>query len=87
MATRAQQQDWQQAAYIDAAMRRAVYKAFNDGTIYGEIPGIQGVYANEPTQEACEQELASVLDGWLQLRIKLQRPIPVVEGIALPSNS
>lgn len=64
-------------------MRRAVYKAFSDGTIYGEIPCIQGVYANKPTQQACEQELASVLDGWLQLRLRWQRPIPAIDGIDL----
>jgi hypothetical protein len=71
------------AAYIDAAMRRAVYKTFSDGTTYGEIPGIQGVYANESTQEACERELASVLDGWLQLRSAWQHLIPVVDGLDL----
>jgi predicted RNase H-like HicB family nuclease len=83
MATRAAQKDWRMAAYIDAAMRRAVYKMFSDGTTYGEIPGIQGVYANESTQEACERELASALDGWLQLRLAWRRPIPIVDGIDL----
>jgi len=74
------------AAYIEAAMRHAAYKPLADGSIYGEIPGIQGVYANEITQEACERELASVLDGWLQLRLKWQRPIPIVDGIDLAAS-
>lgn len=32
--------------YIHAAMRRATYEILSDGTFYGEIPGLQGVYAN-----------------------------------------
>lgn len=74
------------AAYIDAAMRHAIYKALGDGTIYGEIPGIQGVFANEATRETCEGELASVLDGWLLLRLTWQRPIPIVDGIDLTAS-
>jgi predicted RNase H-like HicB family nuclease len=86
MATRAAEKDWRMAAYIDAAMRHAVYKTFSDGTTYGEIPDIEGVYANESTRETCERELASVLDGWLQLRLAWQRPIPVVDGIDLTAS-
>ncbi|HKP53326.1 MAG TPA: type II toxin-antitoxin system HicB family antitoxin [Chloroflexia bacterium] len=86
MATTASQKDWRTAAYINAAMSHAIYKTLGDSTIYGEIPGIQGVYANEPTREACERELASVLDGWLQLRLAWQRPIPTVDGIDLTSS-
>jgi hypothetical protein len=37
--------------YIRAAMRRATYEILPDGTYYGEIPGFQGVYANEQTLE------------------------------------
>ena len=50
---------------IDAAMQRARYEILpDDGTFYGEIPGLNGVWANEPTLEACRDELRSVLEDW-----------------------
>ena len=46
--------------YIDAAMRRATYEILpDDRSFYGEIPGLQGVYANEDTLEKCRDELQS----------------------------
>src|SRR4051794_11302789 len=71
-------------AYIQAALAQAVYEELaDDGSVYGEIPGFQGVWANAPTQEACQIELAEVLEGWLTLCLEWQRPIPVVNGIDL----
>ena len=43
--------------YIAAAMRNAKFETLGDGTVYGEITGIQGVYANEDTIEQCSDEL------------------------------
>src|SRR5918994_5598449 len=48
--------------YIRAAMQRATYDKLEDGTYYGEVPGLQGLYANEPTLEACRTELQSSLE-------------------------
>lgn len=40
--------------FIRAAMRRATYEILpEDKTYYGEIPGLQGVWANADTLEAC----------------------------------
>ena len=33
-------------AYIQAAMRHATYKLLDDGTFFGEIPDLQGVWGN-----------------------------------------
>jgi len=33
--------------YIHEAMKRARYKTLPDGTYFGQIPGIAGVWANE----------------------------------------
>ena len=46
-----------------------------DGTtFYGEIPSIPGVWANAKTLEACRDELESVLEGWVLLRIADHTP-------------
>jgi predicted RNase H-like HicB family nuclease len=69
--------------YIRAAMRKAKYELFEDGTFYGEIPGLQGVYANEPTLERCREVLQEVLEEWIVLGLQLNHPLPIVDGIEL----
>ncbi len=69
--------------YIQAAMSKATYEILPDGTIYGEIQGIQGVYASAPTLEACREELRQVLEGWVILGLRLGHPLPVVDGLDL----
>jgi predicted RNase H-like HicB family nuclease len=71
-------------AYIAAAMRHARYEILpDDGTYYGEIPGLQGVYANADTLEACRDLLQGVLEGWILLGLHLHHPLPPVDGIDL----
>ncbi|MCW5935648.1 MAG: type II toxin-antitoxin system HicB family antitoxin [Fimbriimonadia bacterium] len=69
--------------YIRAAMRRAQYEILSDGTFYGEIPGLQGVYANEPSLEGCRETLQEVLEGWILLGLRLGHTLPEVDGISL----
>ena len=70
--------------YLHAAMRQARYEILpDDGTFYGEIPGLDGVYANAATLEACRDELREVLEEWLLLRVSRGLPIPPAGGIAL----
>ena len=65
-------------------MARATYEILEDDrTYYGEIPGVQGVWANEPTLDACRQELESVLEDWLLFGLHKALPIPVLDGIDL----
>jgi predicted RNase H-like HicB family nuclease len=46
------------ATYIDQAMELARYEIIEDeGTYWGEIPGLQGVWARQATLEACRREL------------------------------
>ncbi len=70
-------------AYIDAAMRNSKYKILGDGTFYGEIPPLQGVWANADTLEECRIELQSVLEGWIILGLQFDDPIPNVNGVSL----
>ena len=71
-------------SYLRAAMSHAHYEILpSTGTFYGEIPGFAGVYAEADTLEACREELAEVLEGWILLRIYKQLSLPVVNGIEL----
>jgi len=68
-------------SYIRAAMREARYEIVeDDGSFFGEIPAIPGIWANAPTLEACREELESVLEGWLLLSIADHSPIPDIAG-------
>lgn len=69
--------------YIDAAMRHATYEILEDGTYYGEVPELQGVFANQKTLEECRTELKSVLEGWILLGLQLGHPLPIVDEIDL----
>jgi predicted RNase H-like HicB family nuclease len=62
--------------YIGAAMKRARYQTLDDGTYFGQIPGLAGVWANEQAQERCEAVLQEVLEEWLILKIRDHDPIP-----------
>lgn len=71
-------------AYIAAAMRKARYEILSDdGTFYGEIPGLQGVYADASTLEACRDELIEVLEEWILFRVSRNLQLPAVDGIEL----
>ena len=70
--------------YIRAAMHKACYEILSDdGSFYGEIPEFKGVWANEPTLEACREELQSVLEDWILVRVSDHLPLPPVDGIKL----
>ena len=72
------------AAYIDQAIEQAVYEIIEDeGTYWGEIPGLQGVWARDTTLEGCRRELREALGDWIALRLRLGLSIPIVAGIDL----
>lgn len=55
----------------------------DDGSIYGEIPGFEGVYANADNLEDCREELEDVLGEWILLRVYKNLSLPIVDGIDL----
>jgi predicted RNase H-like HicB family nuclease len=73
-------------AYITAAMSRARYKLLDDRTYFGEIPGLQGVWANAKTLEACRAELQEVLEDWLIVKLRDGDPIPRVGRVQLAAK-
>jgi predicted RNase H-like HicB family nuclease len=69
--------------YIQAAMRRAEYETLEDGTVFGRIPGFQGVWANAPAIDDCREELQEVLEDWILVGLRAHHHLPTVEGIDL----
>jgi len=73
--------------YIQEAMRRARFKTLENGTSFGEIPGLAGVWANEGTVERCREVLQEVLEEWLVLKIRDNDPIPRIGRASLPQRA
>lgn len=71
-------------AYLDAAMARAEFESLaDDGSVFGHIPGLDGVWANAPTVEECRDELESALEDWVIAGLRLGHEIPAVDGVSL----
>lgn len=67
--------------YIDAALKHARYEMIQDeAPYYGEIEGLQGVWAGGKTLEECRKNLGDVLDGWILFRLSRGLSVPPTEG-------
>jgi len=62
--------------YIAKKLRVAQYRLLKDGTYFGEIPGLRGVWANAKKLEDCREELRHVLEGWLLVEIRASTASP-----------
>jgi len=56
--------------YIEGAMSKAVYEQLEDRSYCGRIPECQGKIAFGETLYQCQEELRSVLEGWLLVKIR-----------------
>ena len=72
------------ASFLDQAMEIASYEIIEEeGTFWGEIPGLQGVWARHETLEGCRRALREALSDWVALRLHLGLNIPILAGIDL----
>jgi len=63
--------------YLRAGMERAHYEMIEDEEpFYGEIPGIEGVWATGKTLEACRERLAAALEDWVLFSVSQGYEIP-----------
>jgi len=62
--------------YLSKKLKVARYKRLKDGTYFGEISGIRGVWANARTLAACRSELSEVLEDWLVLKVRNRETVP-----------
>jgi predicted RNase H-like HicB family nuclease len=69
--------------YCQKAIEKAEYKKLADGSWFAEIPGCQGVWANGDNEEQCRNELFTVLEEWLLLKVRDGDFIPDLGGIRL----
>ena len=56
--------------FIVKKLSGARYKLLGDGSYFGEIPGMRGVWANAKNLEACRRELQEVLEEWIILKVR-----------------
>jgi predicted RNase H-like HicB family nuclease len=67
--------------YIKAAMAHAAIEYLSDdGVYFGSIPGLDGVWADGPTADACRTTLQEALEEWLMVSLAKQLPIPPIDG-------
>ena len=62
--------------FIFKKLKTAQYKLLEDGSYFGEIPGLKGVWANAKTLEKCREELQEVLEDWLLFKVRDGEKIP-----------
>jgi predicted RNase H-like HicB family nuclease len=61
--------------FILNKLKIAKYKILKDGSYFGAIPGVPGVWANAKNLEACRKELQEVLEDWLVLQLRDRQKI------------
>ena len=69
--------------YIDKAMGRAVYDQLEDKTYCGKIAECPGTIAFGNTLYQCQNELKSVLEGWLLVKIRYGDHLPIIDEVDL----
>lgn len=62
--------------FISKKLSQAHYKLLKDGSYFGEISSVKGVWANAKNLENCRKELQEVLEEWLLLKIHDQEKVP-----------
>ncbi|MBI5497274.1 MAG: type II toxin-antitoxin system HicB family antitoxin [Deltaproteobacteria bacterium] len=61
--------------YVTEALRRAHYQ-LADGEYCGTVAALPGVISTGVTLEACRDQLAEVVEGWVLVRVARGLPVP-----------
>ena len=70
------------AAYIQKALEKAHYEMIDDpNPYYGEVSGLDGVWASGLTLEECRRELAEAIEDWILFGIAKGFPIPPMDDV------
>ncbi len=70
-------------SFIQQQLKKARYKLLSDGTYFGEIRGIAGVWANAKNLEDCRAELQEVLEDWFVVSLYKRK---VIKGFTIPKK-
>ena len=70
--------------YIQKALDRAHYEIIDDkDPFYGEVPGLDGVWASGKSLESCRQGLARAIEDWVLFSVAKGLPIPALDGFRI----
>ncbi len=70
--------------YINNLITQAKYDILeDDNSYYGEISGIQGVWANEKSLTECQRALREILEEWLLIKLRRNEKLPIIKKINL----
>lgn len=70
--------------YIKEAMRCAQYEVIEDeNPFYGEIPGIEGVWATGKTRKECQVNLERGLEDWILFSVSQKMDLPPMGKIKI----
>ena len=69
--------------YLENAINKAIFEKLEDGSYTGKIPFCPGVVAFGQTLYECQEELCSILDGWMLVKIRHGDRLPVINNIDL----
>lgn len=64
------------SVYIEKKLKQAKYKLLKNGSYFGEVPGLRGVWANAFNLEVCRHELKEVIEEWLLISVRNKENIP-----------
>jgi len=71
--------------YITAAMKYAQYKWLPEDKLwFAEVPPLHGVWAATEKREDLDDELRSVIEGWVEVGLRHGDPIPELDGVTVP---
>lgn len=68
-------------SFVEQKIKTAKYKKLKDGSYFGEIPDLKGVWADASTLSICKRELREVLEEWLAISLVQEKK---VQGLKLP---
>ena len=70
--------------YIQQAMENSRYELIEDEEpYYGEIPGLDGVWATGKTLEECRRHLREAVEDWVLFSIANGFSVPPLQGIVI----
>ncbi len=69
--------------FINRAMSKSSYETLEDNTFTGKIKQCPGVIAFGKSLYLCQEELESVLEGWLIVKIRHGDKIPVIQKLTI----
>ena len=67
--------------YIQQAMRHAKYELMETGRFFARIPDCPGLWAEGPTLEECREELQSILEDWIMIKLRHGDRFQVIDGV------